>query len=221
MGCGCSQVAFSPTGPACPACLSRDHHPKVSGPWPQDSSYPWLSIQTSATPPSPADKPAHQPPQLWLLLRFSKPLAQPTVWQELSGGNAVPLLWPHRVIPQPGFSVCSHWTDVQVRGPHCLGRCTAGTEASTTATRPAKPPEGLPHPPGGHLPLAPLQPLVPHHRDQFTGQEMNVAQFLMHIGPTCRRWAQQQGLEPSKLLDAERELGPLRRPSPSRPSPLS
>lgn len=42
-------------GQLCPRLpLSRDHHPKVSGPWPQDSSYPWLSIQTSATPPSPA-----------------------------------------------------------------------------------------------------------------------------------------------------------------------
>ncbi|KAB0396039.1 hypothetical protein E2I00_012919 [Balaenoptera physalus] len=43
-------------------------------------------------------------------------------------------------------------------------------------------------------------PSCPTIRDQFTGQEMNVAQFLMHMGFDVQTVAQQQGLEPSKLL---------------------
>ena len=52
----------------------------------------------------------------------------------------------------------------------------------------------------GSCPWPHCNPSCPTIRDQFTGQEMNVAQFLMHMGFDVQTVAQQQGLEPSKLL---------------------
>ncbi|XP_072098571.1 palmitoleoyl-protein carboxylesterase notum1a [Mobula birostris] len=43
-------------------------------------------------------------------------------------------------------------------------------------------------------------PTCPTIRDQYTGQEMTVIQFLMHMGFDIQKMAQQQGLEVSKLL---------------------
>ncbi|XP_010185557.1 PREDICTED: protein notum homolog, partial [Mesitornis unicolor] len=51
-----------------------------------------------------------------------------------------------------------------------------------------------------NCPWPPGTPSCPTIRDQFTGQEMNVIQFLMHMGFDVQKMAQQQGLEPSKLL---------------------
>lgn len=43
-------------------------------------------------------------------------------------------------------------------------------------------------------------PTCPTIRDQFTGQEMTVIQFLMHMGFDVQKMAQQQGMDPNKLL---------------------
>lgn len=43
-------------------------------------------------------------------------------------------------------------------------------------------------------------PTCPTIRDQLTGQEMSVIQFLTHLGFDVQRMAQQQGMEPNKLL---------------------
>ncbi|XP_072339742.1 palmitoleoyl-protein carboxylesterase notum1a [Scyliorhinus torazame] len=43
-------------------------------------------------------------------------------------------------------------------------------------------------------------PTCPTIRDQYTGQEMTVIQFLMHMGFDIQKMAQQQGMEVSKLL---------------------
>lgn len=43
-------------------------------------------------------------------------------------------------------------------------------------------------------------PTCPTIRDQSTGQEMNVIQFLMHMGFDVQKMAHQQGMDPSKLL---------------------
>ncbi|XP_006790931.1 inactive palmitoleoyl-protein carboxylesterase notum1b [Neolamprologus brichardi] len=43
-------------------------------------------------------------------------------------------------------------------------------------------------------------PSCPTIRDQLTGQEMSVIQFLKHMGFDVQKMAQQQGMEPKKLL---------------------
>lgn len=43
-------------------------------------------------------------------------------------------------------------------------------------------------------------PSCPTIRDQLTGQEMSMTQFLLHLGFDVRTVAQQQGPEPGRLL---------------------
>ncbi|TNN66875.1 Palmitoleoyl-protein carboxylesterase notum1a [Liparis tanakae] len=43
-------------------------------------------------------------------------------------------------------------------------------------------------------------PSCPTIRDQLTGQEMSVIQFLKHMGFDVQKMAQQQGMDPNKLL---------------------
>lgn len=95
----------------------------------------------------------------------------------------------------------SHWTDIQVKGTslpralHCWDRSLH--ESNKNGKAPLK---GCPIHLIDSCPWPHCNPSCPTIRDQFTGQEMNVIQFLMHMGFDVQKMAQQQGLEPSKLL---------------------
>lgn len=108
--------------------------------------------------------------------------------------------------PGPSDAVCavclfSHWTDIQVKGTslpralHCWDRSLH--ESNKNGKAPLK---GCPIHLIDSCPWPHCNPSCPTIRDQFTGQEMNVIQFLMHMGFDVQKMAQQQGLEPSKLL---------------------
>ncbi|KAK2112384.1 hypothetical protein P7K49_012131 [Saguinus oedipus] len=95
----------------------------------------------------------------------------------------------------------SHWTDVQVKGIslpralHCWDRSLHDSHKASKT-----PLKGCPVHLVDSCPWPHCNPSCPTVRDQFTGQEMNVAQFLMHMGFDVQTVAQQQGLEPSELL---------------------
>ncbi|XP_023555115.1 palmitoleoyl-protein carboxylesterase NOTUM isoform X2 [Octodon degus] len=95
----------------------------------------------------------------------------------------------------------SHWTDIQVKGTslpralHCWDRSLHDSHKASKT-----PLKGCPIHLVDSCPWPHCNPSCPTIRDQFTGQEMNVAQFLMHMGFDVQTVAQQQGLEPSKLL---------------------
>ncbi|XP_012410336.1 palmitoleoyl-protein carboxylesterase NOTUM [Trichechus manatus latirostris] len=95
----------------------------------------------------------------------------------------------------------SQWMDVQVKGTslpralHCWDRSLHDSQKASRA-----PLKGCPVHLVDSCPWPHCNPSCPTIRDQFTGQEMNVAQFLMHMGFDVQTVAQQQGLEPSKLL---------------------
>ncbi|XP_058417879.1 palmitoleoyl-protein carboxylesterase NOTUM isoform X1 [Diceros bicornis minor] len=95
----------------------------------------------------------------------------------------------------------SHWTEVQVKGTslpralHCWDRSLHDSHKASKA-----PLKGCPVHLVDSCPWPHCNPSCPTIRDQLTGQEMNVAQFLMHMGFDVQTVAQQQGLEPSKLL---------------------
>ncbi|ELW68192.1 Protein notum like protein [Tupaia chinensis] len=95
----------------------------------------------------------------------------------------------------------SHWTDIQVKGTslpralHCWDRSLHDSHKASKA-----PLKGCPVHLVDSCPWPHCNPSCPTIRDQFTGQEMNVAQFLMHMGFDVQAVAQQQGLEPSTLL---------------------
>ncbi|XP_062072092.1 palmitoleoyl-protein carboxylesterase NOTUM [Lepus europaeus] len=95
----------------------------------------------------------------------------------------------------------SHWTEVQVKGTslpralHCWDRSLQESHKAGRA-----PLKGCPTHLVDSCPWPHCNPSCPTIRDQFTGQEMSVAQFLMHMGFDVQAVAQQQGLEPSKLL---------------------
>nr|XP_010948944.1 palmitoleoyl-protein carboxylesterase NOTUM [Camelus bactrianus] len=95
----------------------------------------------------------------------------------------------------------SHWTDVQVKGTslpralHCWDRSLHDSHKARKV-----PLQGCPVHLVDSCPWPHCNPSCPTIRDQVTGQEMNVAQFLMHMGFDVQKVAQQQGLEPGKLL---------------------
>ncbi|KAM9208299.1 palmitoleoyl-protein carboxylesterase NOTUM isoform 1-T1 [Dugong dugon] len=95
----------------------------------------------------------------------------------------------------------SQWMDVQVKGTslpralHCWDRSLHDSQKASRA-----PLKGCPVHLVDSCPWPHCNPSCPTIRDQFTGQEMNVAQFLMHMGFDVQTVAQQQGLEPTKLL---------------------
>uniref|UniRef100_A0A8C4IYK7 Notum, palmitoleoyl-protein carboxylesterase n=1 Tax=Dromaius novaehollandiae TaxID=8790 RepID=A0A8C4IYK7_DRONO len=99
------------------------------------------------------------------------------------------------------YPVFCHWTDIQVKGTslpralHCWDRSLH--ESNKNGKTPLK---GCPIHLIDSCPWPHCNPSCPTIRDQFTGQEMNVIQFLMHMGFDVQKMAQQQGLEPSKLL---------------------
>lgn len=96
---------------------------------------------------------------------------------------------------------CSHWTDIQVKGTslpralHCWDRSLHDSNKNGKA-----PLKGCPIHLIDSCPWPHCNPSCPTIQDQYTGQEMNVIQFLMHMGFDVQKMAQQQGLEPSKLL---------------------
>ncbi|XP_066473437.1 palmitoleoyl-protein carboxylesterase NOTUM [Tiliqua scincoides] len=95
----------------------------------------------------------------------------------------------------------NHWTDIQVKGTslpralHCWDRSLH--DSNKNGKTPLK---GCPIHLIDSCPWPHCNPSCPTIRDQYTGQEMNVIQFLMHMGFDVQKMAQQQGLEPSKLL---------------------
>ncbi|XP_064841857.1 palmitoleoyl-protein carboxylesterase notum1a-like [Oncorhynchus masou masou] len=95
----------------------------------------------------------------------------------------------------------NYWIDVQVKGTslpralHCWDRSLQDNSRNNKA-----PPKGCPVHLIDSCPWPHCNPTCPTIRDQFTGQEMNVIQFLMHMGFDVQKMAQQQGMDPSKLL---------------------
>ncbi|GAB1297180.1 Palmitoleoyl-protein carboxylesterase NOTUM [Apodemus speciosus] len=95
----------------------------------------------------------------------------------------------------------SYWTDVQVKGTslpralHCWDRSFHDSHKASKT-----PMKGCPFHLVDSCPWPHCNPSCPTIRDQFTGQEMNAAQFLMHMGFDVQTAAQQQGVEPSRLL---------------------
>uniref|UniRef100_A0A3P8R7J3 Notum, palmitoleoyl-protein carboxylesterase n=1 Tax=Astatotilapia calliptera TaxID=8154 RepID=A0A3P8R7J3_ASTCA len=93
-----------------------------------------------------------------------------------------------------------YWIDVQVKGTS-LPRALHCWDRSLNDNRNNKaPPKGCPVHLIDSCPWPHCNPTCPTIRDQFTGQEMNVIQFLMHMGFDVQKMAQQQGMDPSKLL---------------------
>uniref|UniRef100_A0A672G7M4 Palmitoleoyl-protein carboxylesterase notum1a n=1 Tax=Salarias fasciatus TaxID=181472 RepID=A0A672G7M4_SALFA len=94
----------------------------------------------------------------------------------------------------------NYWIDVQVKGTslpralHCWDRSLHDNRNNKA------PPKGCPVHLIDSCPWPHCNPTCPTIRDQFTGQEMSVIQFLMHMGFDVQKMAQQQGMDPSKLL---------------------
>uniref|UniRef100_A0A4W5QWD4 Notum, palmitoleoyl-protein carboxylesterase n=1 Tax=Hucho hucho TaxID=62062 RepID=A0A4W5QWD4_9TELE len=86
----------------------------------------------------------------------------------------------------------NYWMDIQVKGTslpralHCWDR--------------ASPPRGCPLRLIDSCPWPHCNPTCPTIRDQITGQEMSVIQFLKHMGFDVAKMAQQQGMDAGKLL---------------------
>uniref|UniRef100_A0AAY4ASD9 Palmitoleoyl-protein carboxylesterase NOTUM n=2 Tax=Denticeps clupeoides TaxID=299321 RepID=A0AAY4ASD9_9TELE len=96
----------------------------------------------------------------------------------------------------------SHWLDVQVKGTslpralHCWDRSLNDNVRSGNKA----PPKGCPMHLIDSCPWPHCNPTCPTIRDQYSGQDMGVLQFLMHMGFDVQAMAQQHGMEPSKLL---------------------
>lgn len=101
---------------------------------------------------------------------------------------------------RPLVLLSSYWIDVQVKGTslpralHCWDRSLHDNRNNKA------PPKGCPVHLIDSCPWPHCNPTCPTIRDQFTGQEMNVIQFLMHMGFDVQKMAQQQGMDPNKLL---------------------
>nr|XP_033815841.1 palmitoleoyl-protein carboxylesterase NOTUM isoform X2 [Geotrypetes seraphini] len=94
----------------------------------------------------------------------------------------------------------SHWIDIQVKGtslPRALHCWDRSLQENKNGKSPLK---GCPLHLIDSCPWPHCNPSCPTIRDQLSGQEMNVIQFLMHLGFDVQKMAQQQGLEPTKLL---------------------
>ncbi|KAG5832654.1 palmitoleoyl-protein carboxylesterase notum1a [Anguilla rostrata] len=95
----------------------------------------------------------------------------------------------------------NYWIDIQVKGTslpralHCWDRSLHDNSKNNKA-----PPRGCPVHLIDSCPWPHCNPTCPTIRDQYTGQEMNVIQFLMHMGFDVQKMAQQQGMDPSQLL---------------------
>ncbi|XP_053712558.1 palmitoleoyl-protein carboxylesterase notum1a-like [Synchiropus splendidus] len=96
------------------------------------------------------------------------------------------------------------WMDIQVKGTslpralHCWDRSLQ--EKSGNGSRKNPPTNGCPTRLIDSCPWPHCNPSCPTIRDHLTGQEMGVIQFLKHMGFDVQRIAQQQGMDPGKLL---------------------
>ncbi|XP_051529312.1 palmitoleoyl-protein carboxylesterase notum1a-like [Myxocyprinus asiaticus] len=101
----------------------------------------------------------------------------------------------------------SYWMDVHVKGTslpralQCWDRSLQNSlrnHSNSSSVR--APPRGCPLHLIDSCPWPHCNPTCPTIRDQLTGQEMSVIQFLTHLGFDVQRMAQQQGMDPNKLL---------------------
>ncbi|XP_059393924.1 inactive palmitoleoyl-protein carboxylesterase notum1b isoform X2 [Carassius carassius] len=98
----------------------------------------------------------------------------------------------------------SYWMDIHVKGTslpralQCWDRSLRHHGNSSSSIQ--APPRGCPLHLIDSCPWPHCNPSCPTIREQMTGQEMSVIQFLTHLGFDVQRVAQQQGMEPHKLL---------------------
>uniref|UniRef100_A0A3Q1C4W6 Notum, palmitoleoyl-protein carboxylesterase n=1 Tax=Amphiprion ocellaris TaxID=80972 RepID=A0A3Q1C4W6_AMPOC len=96
-------------------------------------------------------------------------------------------------------SPCRYWMDIQVKGTslaralHCWDRSLQDNLHSSNT-------RGCPLHLIDSCPWPHCNPSCPTIRDQLTGQEMSVIQFLKHMGFDVQKMAQQQGMDAKKLL---------------------
>lgn len=108
---------------------------------------------------------------------------------------------------------CSYWMDIQVKGTslpralHCWDRSLQdnlhinSSHGNHSHHKHRTPPiRGCPVHLIDSCPWPHCNPSCPTIRDQLTGQEMSVIQFLKHMGFDVQKMAQQQGMDPRKLL---------------------
>ncbi|XP_015239819.1 PREDICTED: palmitoleoyl-protein carboxylesterase notum1a-like [Cyprinodon variegatus] len=105
----------------------------------------------------------------------------------------------------------TYWMDVQVKGTslpralHCWDRSLQSNlhlNSSHSLKKPRTPPlRGCPLHLIDSCPWPHCNPSCPTIRDQLTGQEMSVVQFLKHMGFDVQKMAEQQGMDPKRLLD--------------------
>ncbi|KAK2869434.1 hypothetical protein Q7C36_001305 [Tachysurus vachellii] len=98
----------------------------------------------------------------------------------------------------------NYWMDVHVKGTslpralQCWDRSLQNSLRNNSSQR--SPPRACPLHLIDSCPWPHCNPTCPTIRDQMTGQEMSVIQFLTHMGFDVQRMAQQQGMEASTLL---------------------
>lgn len=151
-----------------PACLSHEIIIRRSVPPALGQLVSMVLDPDICNAPIPS-RPAQQPPQLWLLLRVFKTTCTTSCVARSQWWQCHPLLWQHPSDPNLGF--CLQPLD---RRPGegdlaAPGAALLGPKPPRQPQGQQSPPEGLPHPPGGQLPLAPLQPLMPHHPGPIHG----------------------------------------------------
>uniref|UniRef100_A0A8D2ZXP9 Uncharacterized protein n=1 Tax=Scophthalmus maximus TaxID=52904 RepID=A0A8D2ZXP9_SCOMX len=93
----------------------------------------------------------------------------------------------------------SYWMDIQVKGTS-LPRALHCWDRSLQDNHKPPPVRGCPRHLIDSCPWPHCNPSCPTIRDQLTGQEMSVIQFLKHMGFDVQKMAQQQGMDPRKLL---------------------
>uniref|UniRef100_A0A1A7WGK3 Notum pectinacetylesterase 1a n=3 Tax=Iconisemion striatum TaxID=60296 RepID=A0A1A7WGK3_9TELE len=107
----------------------------------------------------------------------------------------------------------TYWMDIQVKGTslpralHCWDRSLQNklhinsSHGNHSHLKHKPPPiRGCPVHLIDGCPWPHCNPTCPTIRDQLTGQEMGVMQFLKHLGFDVKKMAQQQGMDPKKLL---------------------
>ncbi|XP_041839873.1 inactive palmitoleoyl-protein carboxylesterase notum1b [Melanotaenia boesemani] len=107
----------------------------------------------------------------------------------------------------------TYWMDIQVKGTslpralHCWDRSLQGNLHINSShgnhshqKHKMAPMRGCPQHLIDSCPWPHCNPSCPTIRDQLTGQEMSVIQFLKHMGFDVEKMAQQQGMDPRKLL---------------------
>uniref|UniRef100_A0AAX7VZ74 Notum, palmitoleoyl-protein carboxylesterase n=1 Tax=Astatotilapia calliptera TaxID=8154 RepID=A0AAX7VZ74_ASTCA len=99
------------------------------------------------------------------------------------------------------------WTDIRVKGIslpralHCWDRSLHhNLHINSSHSHVTPPVRGCLLQLIDSCPWPHCNPSCPTIRDQLTGQEMSVIQFLKHMGFDVQKMAQQQGMEPKKLL---------------------